>query len=211
MTTNSGKQVARAGRRRGREPQVYFPGDGFYSMQADQAMLEIADNPHAPTTWRLYGVCAARANKWGHARFMPGELNRGLGVVEETRRKAMNTLKSMQIIAPDSTTQCIVLSSLFFRRAVRVEPCFEPKHARCKDLMWNAAAGWEAAPGEWQNTLRSDSVILSETETITRTRTAVIPAKLAMGKCSKGHPMRWGEPCYTCQDAAFEAAGLKAS
>jgi hypothetical protein len=233
MTTNSGKQVAR--RRPAKPAQRWFPDEGFYSMQADQAMAEMAGNRHLPTTWRLYGACAARANRWGHAGFYPGELDKVIGCKDDTRRRAMQTLKSGKIIAPESTTLCIVLSALIFRRSGQVIPCFEPKHRDCRDLMWVPSQDppWERVPGEWHGQLQAGTVTLSRTttktrtvtETETETETAVIPAAsfapagqggwdrsaylAAMGRkrCDRGHeyPATQDE-CHLC---AMEAGWLR--
>src|SRR5579859_546062 len=92
-----------------RETARWFP-EGFYSLHGDNAMLEFAAAQPLPTPMKLYFLCSARANRWGHAAFEPGELGKLLNCSPPTRRAAVSSLKSAQMIAPDSTPLCVVLT-----------------------------------------------------------------------------------------------------
>jgi hypothetical protein len=104
--------------------------------------------------FRLYLLAVSRMNKWGHCPFRPGELLRLLNVSRPTFRKAMRTLQSAKLIAPESTALCVALSSQAIRRNDRSEKrCAEPSHLDTQECMWVHGKGWEHKPGYWQGIL----------------------------------------------------------
>lgn len=154
----TGKVVAPAPQQR--QKRRYFP-EGYYSMHADAEVLKLATNRRLPAATRLLFLCVARANVWGHASFRPpvgrkGEMLQLLGCDGKTQNKALEALKAAQVIAPDSTIECVVLNALFHRRADRQRTlCAEPEHEGRRNLMWTGSDGWEEVPGEWQAILQS--------------------------------------------------------
>lgn len=146
-----GKELAR------RPPQAakkWFP-EGYFSMHADKALAEIGASTSLHADMRLFFLCASRANVWGHAAFMPGEMQRLLGCSEKTRRRALQSLRSAKIAAPQSTPLCVVLSASVWRRGNRAtQTCIDPSHLDRQRLMWVADYGWEEQPGEWHELVR---------------------------------------------------------
>jgi hypothetical protein len=186
----------------GRKPQRWFPDDGFYGMQADRAMMDMASNRHLPTSWRLYGICAARTNRWGHASFRAGELDKILGCKDDTRRKAMDTLRSGQIVAPDSTHLCVVLSALFWRKAGSGIQCYEEKHAEHRDRLWVPYWGYEDEPGQWHSMLQGREPFSTEpfrmTRTVTEEETVTKRRTITETATATVLPMRETTNCRDC-------------
>lgn len=140
-----------------RPPQAaskWFP-EGYYSMHADKALERIGTSANLPTAMCLYFICASRANVWGHAAFMPGEMQDLLGCTEKTRRKALQSLRSAKIAAQESTPLCVVLSAEAWRRGGKAtQTCIEPSHVDRQRLMWATDYGWEEQPGEWHELVK---------------------------------------------------------
>jgi hypothetical protein len=143
----TGKTTARKGQ--------YFT-DGFYSMHSDQRLLDIAGSANLPTAMRLYFLAAARMNIWGHAPFKPREIRQILKISEPTKNKAIESLKTGKVIAPESTYLCIVLDAGVVRRADRAtHTCIEPSHVDRQRLMWAAGFGWETREKQWQENVNA--------------------------------------------------------
>jgi hypothetical protein len=160
----------------------WFP-EGFYSMQADKGLMEIATSTSLPTAMRLYFACAARANRWGHAPFMPGEMRRVLRVSANTQKSAIQSLVSAKLAAPQSTAMCVALDAEAYRRGDRANrTCIEPGHVEQQKLMWVHSLGWEEYPGCWhERVLDRDAGIqwfkeVTRTKTITETETVRMAA-----------------------------------
>lgn len=157
-----------------------FPGgDSFYSLQADKAMLDIASSSNLPMPMRLYMLACSRANIWGHAPFLRGELGETLKANTNTLRRSRTALIKGKVIAPESTNLCIVLSHHAWTRSdSSMIRCSEPHHALRQELRWAAGWGWESEPGEWAKLVidprgaeRYAQRITETTETVTTTKT----------------------------------------
>jgi hypothetical protein len=150
---------------------LYFP-DGYYSMHSDLANMRGGSFRALPVAMRIWFMAAARANVYGHAPFAPRELEKLLGDVSKPRRlAAIRSLKSSQMIAPESTSLCIVLNSEWIRRADRsYKTCIEPSHLERQNLMWTHSYGWESGQYEWHAFVNDPARILEVKRTRTRTR-----------------------------------------
>jgi len=156
-----------------RPAKHYFP-EGFYSMQADKAMEEVACETSLPTPMRLYFLCVARANVWGHAPFEGREIGKLLGIGDSTRHEAIRTLKSAKLIADNSNSLCIVLSAFNTRRKDRsYKMC--SVHGELANRLWlpRFEPEWEPQEGYWDELLNSDGgpdYIVSVREKVKKTR-----------------------------------------
>jgi hypothetical protein len=132
---------------------------------------------------KLYFLCSARANTWGHAAFEQGELQKLLKCSRAARIRAFASLESAQLIAPDSTPLCIVLTGAIYRRGDRTPtPCREPSHKGKRDLIWihYPEFGWEERPGQWASMINRDDGreyakrVIAEHRTTTKTKTRTV-------------------------------------
>lgn len=165
-----------------RQATRWFP-DSYYSMHGDAAMMEFAEAQPLPTPMRLFFLCSARANKWGHAAFKPGEMQKLLKCSKPARLRAMASLQSAQLIAPQSTTLCVVLSGAAYRRGDRADkPCLEPGHEDRQKRQWIHYVepdGWEPEPGYWHEKINDPASeartaeLIAEHKTRTKTKTTV--------------------------------------
>ena len=133
-------------------------------MSGDMAMMQLASETSLHPSFRLYGAVIARANKDGHAAFAPNELSAilvgrdGQPASDKKRRAAINSLKSAKVIAPNSTSLCIVIDAHLNQRADRSDRvCKEPAHARCDQLKWLSDYGYEPSPGYWRDLLSNSA------------------------------------------------------
>ena len=98
-------------------------------MVGDMTALWTAKNTSLAAETRLLLLCMGRANIWNHAAFDPGEMAKLIGN-KATARRARCKLIEAELAAPESTSQCIALSGLFYRRGDRgaqvTECCAEP-------------------------------------------------------------------------------------
>jgi hypothetical protein len=160
-----------------------FP-EGYFSMQGDAELSELAANTSAPVAVRILWAAMARGNVWGHAGFMPGELARLIGLGSNSRKtlnKGINDLISWGVAAPGSTSRCLILSAVLYRRADRnLQQCDEPSHKEYADRMWVSRIGMEPAPGYYQAQLDAGKGpriaevrrrVTEESETVTTTVT----------------------------------------
>jgi hypothetical protein len=127
-------------------------------MVGDDAANDFAADTSVPSYMRLMLACFARANVKGHCAFRPGEMKRLLAgrdgelAQRSSTRYALGRLKAWGVIAPESTTRCVVLDSRLYQRADnRHWVCSEPGH---KDLKWVNGLGWEDEPGDWDGWLQ---------------------------------------------------------
>jgi transposase InsO family protein len=156
---------------------------GFFSMSGDIAMMQLATETSLPPSFRLYGAVVARANIWGHAAFAPGELSRilrdrsGDPCSDKVRRGAINALKSAKVVAPNSTSLCVVIDAHLNQRADRAtRPCKESKHSQCDYLVWLSDYGYESSRDAWKGALAETTpggamLKLKRTTTTTTTTT----------------------------------------
>jgi hypothetical protein len=161
-----------------------FP-EGYFSMQGDAELYELAGNTPAPVAVRIQWAAMARGNVWGHAGFKPGELASLIALGNNSRRtlnKGISDLIAWGVAAPTSTSRCILLSAALYRRADRNRKfCEEPKHEGYADRMWVARIGLEPQPGFYQAELDAGNGqsliqmrqrrVVEETETVTMTTT----------------------------------------
>lgn len=172
-----------ARKRPGKPGTQRFP-KGFYSMQGDEELYELAGNTSIPTATRVQYAAMARGNIWGHAGFAPGELGRIVKIGRNNRtqlNKAISDLKSWGVAAPESTSRCIVLSAALYRRGDRNwTHCQEPSHHDRTERVWVLRMGWEPSPGYYQAALDDGKgaqiaerrrMVEEETETVTTTTT----------------------------------------
>lgn len=188
-------------------------------MVGDNALHQAALEESLPTSMRLVFEALARANVWGHAAFQPGEMGRALGRAgrpcsANTRKKAFETLKSGAIIAPESTSLCVVLNGGMVQRGDRARrPCKELHHADRDQRAWIAGAGWEPSPGYWRYLLDQGpgaTVTLrrtiTETETVTKSRTVteelVMPAACGAWYTPQAPPASQGQGAWDADGAA---------
>ena len=142
--------------------------------------MAIGEKSALPTAMKLYFICLARTNRWGHAPFIPGELGRLLGgVTPKTRKDAIKSLKYARIAAPESTSLCIVLNCELSRRADRAtHTCIEPTHLDRQRFLWGSSFGWEDEPDAWHSTINDpelrELVIARRTRTRTVTETEIV-------------------------------------
>lgn len=163
----TGTIVARDGKRR---PSTRYFQEGFYSLHGDRELLRMAGE-RLPTAMRLWFLCSARANIWGHAAFEPSEMGRLLRVDRKTRTKALDSLRTGRCIAPESTPLCVVLNGAVYRRADRARSeCREPAHSERRMLLWTPG-GWESEPGGWHAALNVVRRVTEEVEEVEETRT----------------------------------------
>lgn len=205
-----------ARRRPGKPGSQKFP-KGFYSMQGDDELYELAGNTSIPTATRVQFAAMARGNIWGHAGFAPGELGRIVRIGKNNRtqlNKAISDLKSWGVAAPESTSRCIVLSAALYRRGDRNwTHCQEPSHQERTERMWVLRMGWEPATGFYQAALddgkgpqiaekrrvvEEEIEMVTTTTTKTRTRrrvTETIPVPAPRIVAGTPEPECWQEGC----------------
>lgn len=131
-------------------------------MVSDRELALIGCNPAEPPAEHVIALSQQRMNQWGHAAFKRGELlhllapHKDRGVVTN----ALKSLRSRNRIAPESSTECVVLSATYVRKRrggldVR---CWDHKHAsgELRDRRWLARIGWEKFPGQWDALLAED-------------------------------------------------------
>ena len=108
------------------------------------------DRKRMSMAWRLWEICLARANNWGHAAFRPDELVRmACGGNSRSDRQAvgrgLRTLEAMERIMPladngGSTVLCVVVNRRIVERKAgkgsRKDVCSEPGHMDKKDMTW---------------------------------------------------------------------------
>jgi hypothetical protein len=151
----------------------HFP-EGRYTMHGDRQLLDIAESTTLPTAMRLFMLASAKSNYWGHSPFGSSEICGTLGISRQTRDKAFTSLKSAQVIAPESTRLCIVLSAAIVRRADRTyKTCIEPKHVDRQKLVWVAGIGWESRVGEWLEALNDPGRVPLIAKRTTRKRRVI--------------------------------------
>jgi hypothetical protein len=202
-------------RRPPRAASKWFP-EGYYSMHADKALEHIGTSTSLTPDFRLYFICASRANVWGYAAFMQGEMRELLGCSERTRQRALHSLRSARIAAPELTHLCVVLSASVWRRGGRfTQTCIEPGHLQRQRLMWTPDTGWETEQGDWHKLVthpasaaiirqrrrtRTTRVVVEETETVAQ----IFPE---CEHCGQRHPESWHDPwAKTCRDPASNPA-----
>jgi hypothetical protein len=117
-----------------------------WSAMSDGISKEIAEYRNFMSIqWRLWELCIARANNFGHAAFRPGELVR-LACGSDTRsdRQAvyggLRKLGAMRRIdAHRSTLICVILNHslvMRFGKGSRKDMCSEPAHMDYRDQPW---------------------------------------------------------------------------
>jgi hypothetical protein len=132
----------------------WFPS-GCWSGLSDQRITGLmSEHPRLP--WELVMICASKSNRWGHARFNPGELEGllGLSVSGKGVYKLLRRLSEAGAIAPESTPLCVVLDASLYRRDDnRTWTCKEPKHADRRKQKWAnfGGFGWEHHRNEWND------------------------------------------------------------
>lgn len=177
--SDPGKSIA--ARKLGKPPARRFPDNSFFSLAGDAAMARMGTEKSLPVPMRLWAICVSRANVWGHAHFRPKELSETLGRVnEDTRLKAIKTLKSARLIAPASDSLCIVLDAGTIRRGDRSTIACS-RHPGLERRMWVAQMDpmWEPYDGAWQGMLdrgaEGQAMITAgqweEYEVVTKTKT----------------------------------------
>lgn len=175
----------------------YFPA-GFYTMQSDKELLDIAESTTLPPAMRLFMLASARSNYWGHAPFGNREICETLGISAPTRRKAINSLKSGKVIAPTSTHLCLVLSAAVVRRADKAyRTCIEPSHVDRQRRMWVAGVDWETRERQWQaivNTPGSAAIVAKRTTRKRRIVEEVETVEEVPVVAGAGHPWIVADP-----------------
>jgi hypothetical protein len=145
--------IAEAPSRRG-APRRFM--EGGFTMVGDVMMMKYAqEQATLPPVMRLWMICQARVNRYGHCAFAPGELRDMLGDVDGQRtRYALRTLKKAGMIAKESTSLCVVLDCRVVRREDNANPqCREPTHLHTADRMWMDGLDFEPEAGHWQRVL----------------------------------------------------------
>lgn len=146
----------------------YFTGT--YSLRSNEYGRKVGKHPDMPLAWRLFEVCAATANVYGHAHFdSVGELCAALGrkgkpAVRQRVKEALGRLIKWEFVAPGSTPLCIAMPVSFVRNPTGGKKlCHAPHHADRRDRCWvNPAYGWEKEPGEWLGELGQEGAALTE-------------------------------------------------
>jgi hypothetical protein len=123
--------------------------DGCFSLVNDEAILTEKYRNLMWMPWRIWEICIARANNWGHAAFRKGELVK-LCLDEDTPnnrlavKRAMRVLVKMERIAPmdkhGSTVFCIIVNQGYVWRGgghgARKDMCSEPEHMDMRETPW---------------------------------------------------------------------------
>lgn len=119
--------------------------DGHFSLMHDDAIVDEKHRHLMSVPWRIWEICAARANNWGHAAFRTGELVR-LCCGEDTpnNRRTVNRgleiLAEMERIAPTSTRYCVIVNQYHVWRGggkgSRKDLCAEPDHMDTRETPW---------------------------------------------------------------------------
>jgi hypothetical protein len=131
-----------------------FP-EGFFSMASDAALEKFGTSVNLPPSQRLQNLAQSRMNRWGHCPFFPGEMRVLVACDPRTLKKAIDSMKKAGMFAEESTEECIVFSSLGFRRADRSnDTCMERGHMNRKRRMWVHGWGWEPEEGAWVELLK---------------------------------------------------------
>ena len=121
-----------------------------WSAVTDDISNEIAEHRSLMSIqWRLWELCIARANNFGHASFKPGELVM-LACGDDSRAdrqavsRGISKLGTMRRIdVKRSTPLCIILNHALVMRygkGSRKHMCWEPSHAEFRDESWEPNA-----------------------------------------------------------------------
>lgn len=65
------------------------------------------------TETRLLGYAMARADRYGHSEYEPGELERLLGINGQNVRKAIAKLKTAGVLTPEANARCLLMAYEF--------------------------------------------------------------------------------------------------
>jgi hypothetical protein len=116
----------------------------------DEAVITETDRKLMSVPWRIWEICVARANNWGHAAFRKNELVRlccGQNTPADrlTVKRGMQRLVDMNRIAPmdgehGSTVFCVIVNQYYVWRGAgkggRKDICFEPDHKDSCETPW---------------------------------------------------------------------------
>jgi hypothetical protein len=129
------------------KPKITF--ESWTAMSDDIATLAECERKRMSVPWRIWEICLARANNWGHAAFRPGELAQlvcgGNSRTDiQTVNRGMKRLAEMgRIMAPvknGSTQLCVVVNREVTQRQAgkggRLHLCSEPEHREHREDTW---------------------------------------------------------------------------
>ncbi|MEW2496120.1 hypothetical protein AB0942_21690 [Streptomyces nodosus] len=89
------------------------PSRGPWFGMSQDAAFAMAQCAALATDTRLLGYAVARADRFGHSEYGPGELERLLGVNAQSVRKAIVKLKAAGVLAPDADARCLLMAYEF--------------------------------------------------------------------------------------------------
>jgi hypothetical protein len=124
-------------------------------MASDMAAMMATRNDALSADTRLLMLTMERVNIWGHAAFDRGEVAELMGSRDRFRSGKEKLIKA-EMIAPESTQLCVVLSAVLYRRGDRRNRCCaEPTHRSRQRMLWLGApfCKWEHTEGEWEDVL----------------------------------------------------------
>jgi len=138
--------------------------------------------------WRVWELCIARANNWGHAAFRPGELAR-LACGRDSRsnrdqvHRWLRTLGQMgRIDSRNSTQLCVMVNRDVVQRQAgkgsRKDMCSEPAHLDMRETPYAPKAmepAFTAPP--WEPETPADDPWAADSEPDLTTSTPASPAK----------------------------------
>ncbi|AKA08729.1 hypothetical protein SAZ_18575 [Streptomyces noursei ZPM] len=89
---------------------VQPPGRGPWFGLSQSAAFRSAQTDAIGSELRLFLYAVARADKFGHAEFGPGELEQRLGIQASGVRKQIAKLKAAGLAAPEASARCVLLA-----------------------------------------------------------------------------------------------------
>lgn len=121
-----------------------------WSAVTDDIISEIAEYRSLMSVqWRIWELCIARANNFGHASFKPGELAM-LACGDDTRADKQAVTRGIaklgtmrRVDVKRSTPLCIILNHdlvMRYGKGSRKHMCWEPSHAEYRDQCWEPGA-----------------------------------------------------------------------
>lgn len=146
------------------KPSITF--ESWTAVTDDIEVLREHERKRMSGPWRVWEICIARANNWGHAAFRPGELaGLACGVDSPANRdqvrRWLKILGEMcRVDSRHSTQLCVMVNRDIAQRQAgkgsRKHMCFEPAHADMREEPYAPKAmeptftppPWEPEPPE---------------------------------------------------------------